>query len=88
VTLRRPAPSTTHRVRGVWPLWVRVVVLVLVAASVAWALVLLKTPALWPKALVVAAGLVLMTGWWQGHRRHGITVEMDRRARDRRRRPR
>ena len=78
-------PQPAH-VRGAWPLWVRITVLGLVAAGVGWALVSSKVPVLWPKILVVAGGLALMVAWWQGHRRHVLAVEMDRRAREQRRR--
>ncbi len=78
-----PQPA---RVRGAWPLWVRITVLGLAAAAVGWALVSSEVPLLWPKVLVVAGGLALMAAWWQGHRRHELAVETDRRAREMRRR--
>jgi hypothetical protein len=78
-------PQPAH-VRGAWPVWLRLAVLGLVAGAVGWALVSSKVPALWPKVLVVAGGLALMAGWWQGHRRHEVAVQMDRRARELRRR--
>jgi hypothetical protein len=83
---RRPSIPQPPRVRGPWPMWIRVVVLALVAAGVLWALHWQKATAAWPKVLIVGVALAFMTVWWQGHRRHELAVQTDRRARELRRR--
>ena len=69
-------------------MWVRVLVLGLLVAAVIVAVLWFDTLAVWADALVVAAGLVVMAAWWDIGRRHQIAAEMDRRAREQRRRPR
>jgi len=69
-------------------MWVRLLVLGLLVAAVIWAVLWFDALAVWAKALVVAGGLVVMAAWWDIGRRHQVAAEMDRRAREHRRRPR
>ncbi len=68
-------------------MWVRLLVLALVVAGVVWVVLWFNGLALWARVLVVAAGIALMALWWGWTRRHEIAAEMDRRAREQRRRP-
>jgi len=76
------------RARGAWPLWVRLLVLAVVVAAVVWVVLWFNALAVWAKVLVVVGGVMVMVLWWGWSRRREIAAEMDRRAREQRRRPR
>ncbi len=79
---------SSARARGAWPLWVRLLVFALIIAAVVWVVLWFHGLSTWAKVGVVAAGVALLVLWWSWTRRHQIAAEMDRRAREQRRRPR
>jgi Flp pilus assembly protein TadB len=86
VSARRRRSSA--RSRGAWPLWVRLVVFAVVVGAAVWVALWFHGLATWAKVLVVGGAVLLVVLWWFWTRRREIAAEMDRRAREQRRRPR
>ena len=76
------------RSRGAWPWWVRLVVFAVIIGGAAWVVLWFHGLQTWAKVLVVVGAAALLVVWWFWTRRREIAAEMDRRAREQRRRPR